>query len=426
MDNIINFDAQAAIDAYLGTISGEIRARSNAYDEGEALWGIAAAFFSFTITLGLYQIGFIRTLRDRVEQFLPRWLAIVPFIIIYSVVATLLYFPIDLWLGFFREHKFGLSTQSFPEWGGEYFLNFVISTLIFSVIISLFYYLIRLLRNSWWIWGGVMSVVLVAGLMMAGPIYIAPLFNDYTPMEEGSLKEEILGLATAAGVPADNVYVYDRSRQTNTISANVSGFAGTTRISLADTLLRDGTPEEVRAVMAHEIGHYTLNHTSEMLFWVGFLFIGAFGFVHLVFGFVTRSIGAGWGIHGIGDIAGAPLLFALVGLYQLAMTPVTSTMIRMNEAEADIFGLALAREPDGFAAVSMKLAMYRKLEPGKWERIIFHDHPTGRDRVEMSMKFKAAELALGAQDIDPSIAPLADEVRAYVDKREQVRGDFTE
>ncbi|MCB9961099.1 MAG: M48 family metallopeptidase [Hyphomonas sp.] len=416
-----HFDVQQAIDAYLGSVSGAIRARSDAYDEGQAFWGIVSTLVGLAVTFALYHTGFFRRLRDGVEKRLPRWAAVFPFFGLYMLVSAVITFPLDMWTGHFREVQYGNSTQSFGGWFGEYALSMVISLIVGGILVTLLYMVIRALKRSLWVWGAGLVTAAMALMMLIGPVFISPLFNDYTPMEQGPLKEDILSLAKAAGVPADNVYVYDRSRQTNTISANVSGIFGTTRISLGDTLIRDATPAEVRAVMAHEIGHYVLNHVYELLLEFGLVIAIGFAFVNGTFAAVARRGGERWGISDIGDVGGMPLLFALFSVYMLVMTPVTNTIIRSNEAEADAYGLALAREPDGFAAVSMKLGAYRKLDPGPVERFVFHDHPTGRDRVTMAMNFKAAELAAGATDIDPSMAPLVPEVERYVAKREADR-----
>lgn len=416
-----HFDVQQAIDAYLGSVSGAIRERSDAYDEGQAIWGIVSVLAALAVTFVLYQTGFIRRLRDRVEKRIPRWAAVFPFFVVYTLVSTVLTLPLTIWTGYFREVQYGNSTQNFGDWFIEYLINIGLSTLIGGLLILLLYLVIRALKRTWWVWGAGLVTATLALMMLIGPVFISPIFNDYTPMEDGPLKADILNLAQAAGVPADNVYVYDRSRQSNTISANVSGIFGTTRISLGDTLIRDATPAEVRAVMAHEIGHYVLNHVYEMLIEIAVIIALGFAFANGMYQLVARWGGARWGVGDIGDIAGMPLLFALFSVFMLLMTPVTNTMIRTNEAEADAYGLALAREPDGFAAVSMKLGAYRKLDPGPVERFIFHDHPTGRDRVTMSMNFKAAELAAGAKDIDPSNAPLVAEVERYVAEREAAR-----
>ena len=415
------FDAPHAIDAYLNAVSGPVRERSDAYDEGEAIWSVVTFLIGLAVTFGLYQTGFIRSLRDRLEARLPRWAAVFPFILLYSLVSSLITFPLDLWLGHFREVAYGNSTQTFGAWLGEYAIQSAIGLVMGALFIGLLYLVIRALKRTWWLWGAGLTALLMAVMILISPVFLAPIFNDYTPMEESALKTDILNLAQAAGVPADNVYVYDRSRQTNTISANVSGLFGTTRVSLGDTLLTDATPAEVRAVMAHEIGHYVLNHIYEMLISFTVLIALGFAFANATYAWAARTFGARWGVGDIGDIAGMPLLFALISTFFFLATPVVNTMIRSNEAEADAYGLALAREPDGFAAVSMKLGAYRKLDPGPVERFIFHDHPTGRDRVTRAMNFKAAELAARAPDMDPAEAPLVPEVERYVAEREAQR-----
>jgi STE24 endopeptidase len=97
-------------------------------------------------------------------------------------------------------------------------------------------------------------------------------------------------------------------------------------------------------------------------------------------------------VRGQSDPAGLPLLLAVVSVYFFAMTPVTNSMMRTNESQADIFGLNVARQPDGFARVAIRLSDYRKLDPGPLEEIFFYDHPSGRARVEMCMRWKAEQL----------------------------------
>jgi len=114
-----------------------------------------------------------------------------------------------------------------------------------------------------------------------------------------------------------------------------------------------------------------------------------------------------FGVRGIDDVAGLPLISALFALFLFVATPITNSIIRTNEADADIFGLNVAREPDGFASVAMRLSAYRKIEPTPLEEQIFFDHPSGHSRVQMAMVWKAAQLAAGATDLDPTSAPLA-------------------
>lgn len=195
------------------------------------------------------------------------------------------------------------------------------------------------------------------------------------------------------GIAVDNVYVVDQSRQTTRVSANVSGLFGTTRISLNDNLLRRASLEEIELVMGHEMGHYVLDHVFKnllaysLLIAVGLaLSAGAFEWL--------RQRRPHWGIESSSDIAGLPLLVSLLTVYMLIVTPLTNTITRMSEYEADLFGLNVSRQPDGFANVTLKLGEYRKMAPGPIEESLFFDHPSGRTRIYTAMRWKAENIDL--------------------------------
>src|SRR3712207_1751726 len=158
-------------------------------------------------------------------------------------------------------------------------------------------------------------------------------------------------MARANGVPADDVLMFDASKQSKRISANVSGIFGTLRISLNDNLLNRSTPEEIQMVMAHELGHYVLNHIPKMLVSFSLVLLAGFAFIAWAFPRVLARWGAGWGVADIQYPAGLPLLMALLSVYFFLATPVMDTLIRTQEAEADLFGLNASRQPDGFATV---------------------------------------------------------------------------
>ena len=164
-------------------------------------------------------------------------------------------------------------------------------------------------------------------------------------------------------------------------------------IRLNDNLLNRCSLPEIKSVMAHEIGHYVLNHMYELLLIFSLILVGGFVFVRWTFDRVVGRWGSRWSVRGIGDIAGMPLLAVLFATYFFVMTPVVNTAIRVNESEADLFGLHAAREPDGFAEVALKLGEYRKLDPGSVEEWIFFDHPSGRSRIHMAMTWKAENLS---------------------------------
>jgi STE24 endopeptidase len=227
------------------------------------------------------------------------------------------------------------------------------------------------------------------------PLYIEPLYNKYKPLEDAAVRDPILTMASANQIPVKQVLVVDASRQTTRISANVAGFLNTTRIALNDNLLKQCSLPEIRAVMAHEMGHYILNHLTKLVIEQSVVFLLVFAGTAGLFNFVVKRCGEKWGVRSLGDPAGLPLLALLLNLLFFLLTPVTNSIVRTAEAEADAFGLNTAREPDGFATVSLKLGTYRKLDPSPWEEVIFFDHPSGRARIRMSMDWKAARMPCG-------------------------------
>jgi STE24 endopeptidase len=387
------FDAQAATDAYLATISSEARAKSDAYFEGGYWLILWNALYAMGVALVLLFTRLSSVMRGLAEGIMPwRWLQTFFFAALYVVVTAAMTFPLTMYEGFTREHEFGLSNQAFDEWLNEYFIAVAVNLVLSGIFITGIYAIVRRAPRSWWIWGTGATAVFMALAIMAGPVFISPLFNEYKPMRDGELKQQILAMARASGVPVDNVYEVDQSRQSKRISANVQGLFGTIRVSLNDNLLERGTPAEVKAVMGHEIGHYVLGHIVELVIYLSLLVGVGFAFVHWGFGALHRAFGGWWGVRDITDPAGLPIAVLLFSLFGLAATPVQNTIIRSNEAEADIYGLHAAREPDGFATIALKLAEYRKLEPTPLEEFLLYDHPSGRSRIEMAMRWKAENM----------------------------------
>jgi STE24 endopeptidase len=304
------------------------------------------------------------------------------------IVSALIVLPWTIYTGWYREKQYDLMNQSLPAWLGEQAIGLGISTFFFAILLAIVFTLIRRAPRSWWIWATGAVTALIALLILVSPVFISPLFNDYKPMAHGPLREQILGMARDNDVPADNVYVFDQSKQTKRISANVSGIGPTIRISLNDNLLNRASPAEVKAVMGHELGHYVLNHIGKTIFLLAAIVALGLFLLHWLTPRILARRGAEWGVTGPDDPAATPLFAIILTLYVLAMTPALNTL-----TEADSFGLEAAREPDGFAATAMKLSEYRKIEPSALEEMVFFDHPSGRTRVHMAMEWKAKHLA---------------------------------
>jgi STE24 endopeptidase len=254
--------------------------------------------------------------------------------------------------------------------------------------------IVRKLPRSWWIWGAVVTMIFVTFTVMISPVYIFPLFNKYTRLDDPKITEPILSMARANGIPAHDVYEVDASKQSTRMSANVSGFGNTMRITLNDNLLRRGAPEEIEAVMGHEMGHYVLNHIAKDLMFMLIVAVCFFGFLKWSLDWSLARWGEKWQIRGIGDPAVLPLVVLLASIFFFVLTPIQNTQTRTSEAEADRFGLNAARQPDGFARAALHLGEYRKMRPGPIEELVFFDHPSGYNRIHRAMQWKKENMVL--------------------------------
>jgi STE24 endopeptidase len=387
------FDAEKATNAYLSRVSGEARAKSDSYFEGGywlILWDALYAIAVSAILLFPRISARMRSIAQGITR--SRFWQVPLYIMMYVVVTTVLTLPMTIYEDFLREHQYGLSNQNFLQWFSDFAIFFAVNFVVFVLIGTIVYAAIRASKRYWWVWGtGITIAFLIVGVMIA-PVFISPLLNHYKPLREGPLKQSILSLARSEGIPVDNVYEFDASKQSKRMSANVSGMFGTTRISMNDNLLNRGSDREILAVLGHEMGHYVLGHVVTGIVLNGLVFLAGFAFVAWGFGFLTSIFGGVWDVRTVDDPAGLPVLMALATFFFLIATPVSNTITRTIEAQADIFGVNAARQPDGFADAALHLSEYRKLDPGPAEEFVFFDHPSGRNRIHMMMHWKAEHL----------------------------------
>ena len=384
------FDAEAATRAYLATIPASKKAQSDAYFEGGywiTLWDFV---LSAAVLVLLLNHGWSRAMRDRAERVARRpSLRTFVYFAQYVTAYSLILFPFTAYTDWWRERRYGLATQTFGPWLGDEVKTFGLTLVFGGLAVMGLYGVVRRLPRSWPVWGALVTMAFVVVSMLFGPVYILPLFNKVTRLQDARVRDPIISMARASGIPARDVFVVDASRQTTRVSANVSGIFGTMRITLNDNLLHRGTLPEIEAVMGHEMGHYVLNHVYEMLVELLVIVVAGFALLKAAFERARRCWGERWGIRGLDDPAGLPLAALIVSAYLFALTPVLNTIVRTNEQEADTFGLNASRQPDGFALVTLKLADYRKLEPSPLEEWMFYDHPSGRTRILGAMRWKA-------------------------------------
>ncbi|MES2104325.1 MAG: M48 family metallopeptidase [Pseudomonadota bacterium] len=383
-------DPVAATDAYMARISPAAKVRSDAYFEGAYYLQALSFIVTVAICWLILASGVLARLRDKLEQRSKRrWLNSLLIFASFTILSAVLSSPLDIYQGYYREHLYGLANQNFSAWFGDFIIAFAINLAASTLLLLAVYAVIRKLPKTWWIWGAAIGTGFLCLMMLIGPVYIDPLFNTYKPLADETVKQPILEMARANGVPADNVYQFDASKQSNRVSANVSGIFGTAAVRLNDNLLNRSSLPEIKGVMGHELGHYVLNHVYHFVFSFGAILILGFVFVQRGMSWGLKKWGSRFGIRDQADPVSLPLFTALFTVYLLAMTPVFNTVIRTTEAEADIFGLNASQEPDGFAEADLKLTEYRKSDPGLVEEFLFYDHPSPRKRIYSAMRWKA-------------------------------------
>ncbi len=383
-----DFNVEKATQAYMSLLSPAQRARSDAYFEGGywlQLWGFLYSLGVSWLLLANRRSARLRNWCERITR--RRWQLDLLYSAAYIVAVFALSLPLTVYSDYFREHAYGLANQTLGPWFGEQVIGLAVAVIGGSVFLAVAYAFIAKFISSWWIWLTGFTVVFLLLVSLLVPVWIAPLFNDYKVLADGPVKSAVLSMARADGVPAENVYWFDASKQSNRVSANVSGFLGTTRVSLNDNLLEKTSFPEIKAVMGHELGHYVLHHVLRLVIYDSLVFALGYAFVNWS---ATRLIGR-WrdrfALRDLSDIAALPLVAALFTSFLFLATPLLNSITRSAEQEADIFGLNTAREPYGFAMAAMRLSSYRKLEPTRLEEIIFFDHPSGYTRVHDSMRW---------------------------------------
>lgn len=381
-----DFDTDKATEAYLNLLSPEQRQQSDTYFEGGywlQLWGW---LYGLGVSAVLLVSGLSRWMRELARRVSKKpWLHTAVYVALWIVACFVLGFPLTVYTDFMREHAFGLATQDFSGWFGDQAKGLGVNVVLGTFALTLLYIGVRRAGARWWIGASIVGFFFILLLTMITPVFISPLFNDFKPLPEGPVREAVLSLARANQIPTQHVDWFDASRQTTRVSANVSGFLGTTRVNLNDNLLNKTSLPEIKAVLGHEMGHYVLNHSLRLT--VYFTLVLALGFwcVHRAMDWSLARIGPRYGLEDRADPAALPLAAAILSTFLFLTTPVLNSITRQAEAEADAYGLNAAQEPYGFAMSAMRLSTYRKIKPGPIEEFLFYDHPSGYERVHRSM-----------------------------------------
>jgi STE24 endopeptidase len=382
----LNPQVEAATARYIDSIGPAALQRARDYTAGNEwmlLWGLlVGALVAWLIV----RSGIL----DRLDRAMARRrpnLRALAIGLIYLFVSTLLTLPWSLYAGYFRERSYGRTSQPLGDFLSQDAMATVISAFIGALLLMGIYWLIRRTGRLWWLWSGALVAVAFAFLSLLAPVLIQPLFNKYEPIPAGPVRAAVVSMAGRAGVPPDRVFMYNGSRQSNNFTANAGGVGSTARVAISDVALKSASLDEVRAVTAHEIGHYVLDHS-----WYAVLFYS----VAAIFLFWIADRSFPWFAQRFGSTArlaeprGVPVLIFMLSLFGLLTLPVFNSFSRTSESQADAYSLRTENRPDALASALVKTAEYRYPRPGKLEEILFYDHPSVEARVRRAMAWNAA------------------------------------
>jgi len=380
------FDPQSATAAYIDAIGADALAKSAAYTVGNhwlLLWGLVVGI---AVAWLIIRSGLLERIDVRLGKRGPNVRA---FLVsaIYFVLAGVLSLPWSMYEEWWRESSYGRSSQPFGDALGQSLLGIAISALLGGLFFMGVYALIRRAGKRWWVWSGALAVAGISAVLLVAPVVIEPLFNDYKPLPEGPVRASLTGMAAEAGIPADRIFVFDGSRQSNNFTANVSGLGPYARIAISDIALKGASLEEVRAVTAHEIGHYTLRHVWRSVLLFSLIVMVAFFIADRSYGRVAAALGSR---AQLSNPTSLPVVMVMMSLLFVLARPLVNASIRLGETQADQYSLETVKLPDALASALVKTAEYRYPRPHPVQEMLFYTHPSVERRIRMAMDWKAA------------------------------------
>ena len=361
-------------------------------ETGYMLYFVETAY-GLLLLAGILATGFSARLRAVAER-LPggrlRFVALVWYYGLLTVLLAMLQAPLTFYGGFWRPHHYGLSHQGFGGWLADEAKGAAIDTALAILLFATLFALVRRSPRRWGLWLWLVAIPLVAFGIFAQPLMIDPLFNKFTPLPAGTLRTQIESLAVKAGIPDAPILVSDKSRQTDETNAYVTGIGSSARIVLWDTLLRGRNrmpDDQILAVVGHEMGHYVLKHL-----YLGFAeavggLLVALPLLQLCVRGLVRRFGARWGVTGLTDRAAVPAYLLVFGLLTFGADPISNALSRQIEHAADAYGLAVTQNRVAMAQAFVSLSEQNLSDPYPPPFIAFwlFTHPPLGERIAFAL-----------------------------------------
>ena len=360
------------------------------YRSGNVLWCIRTVWELSVPGLILFT-GFSARLSNWAERTGRIWLfALAVYLVAFMGIKYLLEVPLNCYQGFFRQHAYDLSNQSFGRWLGNSLKRLGVDMTVYAAFLWIPYLLMRKSPRRWWLYTWMAATAATVFMVFITPVWIDPLFNKFGPMKDKALEADVLALAARAGIKQSRVYEVEKSADTKALNAYVTGFMGTKRIVLWDTLIAKLDRRELLTVTGHEIGHYVLRHVLQGVLLSSALTLFGLYVFHRVSGGLIDRFKARFGFDRLSDIASLPFILLFFAIGNFALNPFILAFSRHQEHEADRFALELTRDNSADAAASVKLQMQNLSvpRPGLMYTLWRASHPSVGERIDFANAYK--------------------------------------
>lgn len=360
------------------------------YNKIQRWLGIADFVIGAVFLILLLLTGWTDWLRDLAlrRAFQNYTLAVFLYLFFLLLISKALGFGLDYY-GFQLERKFQLSTQRLRSWLWDEIKGFLVSLVLAAIVVELLYFMIRQSPQHWWLITWAVFLGLFVLMAQLAPVVLLPIFYKFEPLENEDLRRRLVLLSEHAGTRVRGVYRWKLSEKSKKANAALTGLGNTRRIILADTLLDNYAPEEIEAVLAHELGHHVHRHIlKSILVQAGTTLLGFWA--------------ANWVLHyavdhhmfeELSDFANMPLLAITATALSLLLMPALNAYSRFNERQADRYAFESITSVEPFITSMNKLAQQNLAErtPSKWVEILFHSHPAISKRVAAAEAWNRAQ-----------------------------------
>jgi len=364
-------------------ISAERYEKLVSYSRFNNIWRFVSFFIGLATLSLLLFTGWSARFRSWASKIKLRFFAIWAFLILILIADYLLNLPFSIYRSFIVEQNYGFLNQTFTEWLLDDLMGLGLSLLLAIVPMWFFYWLVGLMKR-WWLAFSLGMIPFIVLMVVIAPILISPMFNDFVPLEDKQLESEILTLAEKGGIGDADIFQVDGSRQSSKLNAYVTGLFGSKRIVLYDTLIRNFSLDEIKFVMAHEMGHYVKHHLWWGLLVTVLFTLGALWLMDKTIHPVIRRFKNRFGFDSLSDMASLPLVLIFISVIFFVFQPITNSASREMERQADRYGMEMSGVSGEAAAIAFdKLSVYNLSDPDPHPLVEFwfYDHPALKKRM---------------------------------------------